>query len=177
MAPTPALDDSFSPDYNDFIFMLNMSKDELRYRSSNILIPAYSYTIGYGRVTDDFYQFPFSRSTNKAKAEITSNSGGDPTGWGYVTSDNNFFVMTFRKGDGAAGCFYDWPAYYDTPDIPFDVRRQWDACAAMDSSNNYAEIKIKVGTQAKKIRINKITGQTEVCLCDNADTCGTCTTI
>jgi len=73
-------------------------------------------------------------------------------GTGY--QDENFFKIHFRTADGVAGCA---GVYYDATG---SASRVWNS--SCKPSTNYAELTVTVNNNSKKVRINKITGETEI---------------
>jgi len=78
----------------------------------------------------------------------------------YSFYGTDLFQIFFRLGDGIAGCScipdYGYLRYYDAPDPSF-----WTACTI---GGDYTDITISYANRQKRIRINKISGQLEVCI-------------
>lgn len=84
-------------------------------------------------------------------------------GTGYQDpTTTNLFKINFRTLDGAAGCINIY--YTDSG---------WST-STCNPSVTYVALKITAGGLYKEVKINKITGETEICLCSDS-TCATCT--
>lgn len=112
------------------------------------------------------------------KGQLSSSvkiSSVDNANDGYYTSTEKLFKIQFRVPDALAGCSM---CYFDSP-FPCEWAQKTHTVtgvihAGCDASTNpFAELQFKAGNQDKKVRVNKMTGITEMCLCTNSS-CTTC---
>jgi prepilin-type N-terminal cleavage/methylation domain-containing protein len=133
-----------------YVLVLNLNSSAISYGSpSAVTLQKYDYGI-FSIIGADRNMV----KTGHVSAPVDISCGPSACG-GYLDS-NMAFKINFRTSDYAAGCSN---VYYDTP---------WGSTCGYSGANNYIEITVTGKTQTKLVRINKITGQTEICLQNGA---------
>lgn len=154
-----------NPDAENYVFVLNLKGSDQTYQHTVNLEKNHYAMLS---VMKNWTVFKVIKQ-GEIKTPITIEDKSSPN-TGFVDNDK-FFKIHFRVMDGLAGCFTATSKSCYIGDTGCD----WKG-ADCNGQNLYEEIQLSLDKYNKKLKINKLTGQTEICLCANS-ICGTCTTI
>ncbi len=129
-----------SPDAQHYLLAINYGLNQQTFYGPTLLKNEYGIYVvknNWGTITN----------IKKGKVAALSSISINSSSTGYI-DPNQLFKIHFRTTDGIAGCSR---VYYET----------WGTTCSF-ATNSYAEISIGLGSQTKIIKVNKITGETEV---------------
>ena len=146
---------AFAPEREDiggYAFVLNTSQDNQNYYGTTIEPRSYG-----------IFALPKSGGLNPPTRPLVNptsliNIPVNLESFPSYYSPSDLFQIIFRAGDGVAGCDTGGSLrYYDNDTL-------WPLCVAGGVSDDYAYITISYANREKRIRINKISGQMEICI-------------